>query len=89
MAMTLLLIQAGAIEDDSNNEYIKFTKTASAVNEVTVANAATTNAPNVSVTGSDTNIDFNLTPKGIGRVTINGNGKIQWSCRKSNRIWNI
>jgi hypothetical protein len=31
----------------------------------------------VSATGSDTNIDLNLTPKGIGRVTFNGNGKIQ------------
>jgi hypothetical protein len=78
----IVIDNAGAIEDDSNNEYIKFTKTASAVNEITVANAATTNAPNVSVTGSDTNIDFNLTPKGIGRVTINGNGKIQGVAEK-------
>jgi hypothetical protein len=73
MVMTLLLIQAVQLEDDSNNEYIKFSKTASAVNEITVANAATSGAPNVSVTGSDTNIDLNLTAKGIGRVTLNGN----------------
>jgi hypothetical protein len=78
----IVIDNAGAIEDDSNNEYIKFTKTASAVNEITVANAATTDAPNVSVTGSDTNIDFNLTPKGIGRVTLNGNGKIQGVAEK-------
>jgi hypothetical protein len=78
----IVIDNAGAIEDDSNNEYIKFTKTASAVNEITVANAATTNAPNVSVTGSDTNIDFNLTPKGIGRTTFNGNGKIQGVAEK-------
>ena len=78
----IIIDNAGAIEDDSNNEYIKFSKTASAVNEITVANAATTGAPNVSVTGSDTNIDFNLTPKGIGRVTINGNGKINGLAEK-------
>jgi hypothetical protein len=82
MVMTLLLIHAGAIEDDSNNEYIKFTKTASAVNEITVANAATTNAPNISVTGGDTNIDLNITPKGIGRATFNGGGKIQQVAEK-------
>jgi hypothetical protein len=78
----IVIDNAGAIEDDSNNEYIKFSKTASAVNEITVANAATTGAPNVSVTGSDTNIDLNLTPKGIGRVTLNGNGKINGLAEK-------
>jgi hypothetical protein len=78
----IVIDTGGAIEDDSNNEYIKFSKTASAVNEITVANAATTGAPNVSVTGSDTNIDLNLTPKGIGRVTLNGNGKINGLAEK-------
>jgi hypothetical protein len=78
----IVIDTGGAIEDDSNNEYIKFTKTASAVNEITVANAATTNAPNVSVTGGDTNIDLNLTPKGIGRVTFSGGGKIQQVAEK-------
>ena len=78
----IVIDTGGAIEDDSNNEYIKFSKTASAVNEITVANAATTGAPNVSVTGSDTNIDLNLTPKGIGRVTLNGNGKINGIAEK-------
>jgi hypothetical protein len=78
----IVIDNAGAIEDDSNNEYIKFTKTASAVNEITVANAATTNAPNISVTGGDTNIDLNITPKGIGRATFNGGGKIQQVAEK-------
>jgi hypothetical protein len=78
----IVIDTGGAIEDDSNNEYIKFTKTASAVNEITVANAATTNAPNISVTGGDTNIDLNLTPKGIGRATFNGGGKIQQVAEK-------
>jgi hypothetical protein len=72
----------GAIEDDSNNEYIKFVKTASAVNEISITNQATGSAPSIAATGDDTNIDFNLTPKGIGRVTLNGNGKIQGLAEK-------
>jgi hypothetical protein len=72
----------GAIEDDSNNEYIKFVKTASAVNEISITNQATGSAPSIAATGGDTNIDFNLTPKGIGRVTLNGNGKIQGLAEK-------
>ena len=63
--------------DESSNEQIKFTTTGSAVNEFTVANAATGNAPAISATGGDTNIDLNLTPKGVGRATFNGQGKIQ------------
>ena len=61
----------------SSNEQIKFSTTGSAVNEFTVANAATGNAPNLSATGGDTNIDLNITPKGYGRATFNGQGKIQ------------
>jgi hypothetical protein len=40
------------------------------VNEFTITNSATGNAPNISATGGDTNIDLNLTPKGIGRVVL-------------------
>jgi hypothetical protein len=68
---------ATGIIDESGNEQITFTTTGSAVNEFTVANAATGNAPNISATGGDTNIDLNITPKGIGRATFNGQGKIQ------------
>ena len=66
-----------SITDDSSNELIKFSKTASAVNEVTVKNAATGNAPQVQATGDDTNIDLNLVPKGTGEVTKSGN-PIDW-----------
>jgi hypothetical protein len=72
----VIIDNAGALEDDSNNEYIKFAKTASAVNEITVTNAAASGTPNISATGDDTNIDLNLTPKGVGRATFNGIGKI-------------
>ena len=78
----VVIDDAGALEDDSNNEYIKFSKTATAVNEITVANAAASGTPNISATGDDTNIDLNLTPKGIGRVTLNGSGKIQGLAEK-------
>jgi hypothetical protein len=64
------------IIDENSNEQIKFSTTASASNEITIANAATANNPTISATGNDTNIGLNLTPKGIGRVTANGNAKI-------------
>ena len=65
------------IDDTNGNEEIIFTTTASAVNELTVANAATGNNPNVSASGGDANVGINLTPKGTGAVTFNGTGKIQ------------
>ena len=66
-----------SILDTNGNELFLLTATASAVNEITLANAAASNAPAISATGNDTNIDLNLTPKGIGRTTFNGQGKIQ------------
>jgi hypothetical protein len=78
----IIIDDTGALEDDSNNEYIKFSKTATAVNEITVANAAASGTPNISSTGDDTNIDLNLTPKGLGKVTFNGSGKIQGVAEK-------
>jgi len=65
------------INDSNGNEEIIFTATGSAVNELTIANAATGNNPNITASGSDTNIGINLTPKGIGEITFNGTGKIQ------------
>ena len=64
------------IIDNNSNSQIKFTTTASATNQITIANAATGTNPVVSATGNDTNIGLTLTPKGIGRVTANGNAKI-------------
>jgi hypothetical protein len=65
------------INDTNGNEEIIFTTTASAVNELTIANAATGNNPNITASGSDANIGINLTPKGVGEITFNGTGKIQ------------
>lgn len=58
----------GYIADNNGNEQIKFSTTASAVNEITVKNAATGTAPDIQATGGDTNIDLKLTPKGTGKV---------------------
>jgi hypothetical protein len=73
----ILIDNGNFIGDENGAEQIKFATTASAVNEMTATNAATGNAPELSATGGDTNIDLNLTPKGIGRTTFNGQGKIQ------------
>jgi len=78
----ILIDNGNFIGDENGLEQIKFATTASAVNELTVTNAATGNAPNVSATGGDTNIDLNLTPKGIGRTTLNGLGKINATAEK-------
>ena len=58
----------GFIADANGNEMVIFDTVASAVNEVTLANAATGNSPTLSATGSDSNININLVPKGTGIV---------------------
>jgi len=65
------------IADENGNEQIVFQTTGSAVNEVLIGNAATGNAPVINANGGDTNIDLNITPKGVGRATFNGQGKIE------------
>ncbi len=65
------------IIDENSNEQIKFSTTASATNEITIANAAAGSSPVISATGGDTNVGLTLTPKGdLGRITLNGESKI-------------
>lgn len=59
------------IQDDSGNEQVTFQKTASAVNELEVTNAATGNGPILGTSGDDTDIDLNITPKGTGDIYLN------------------
>ena len=81
-ANNILIDGGNSINDENDNEQIKFATTASAVNELSVTNAATGNAPDISATGGDSNIDLNINPKGIGRVTL-GAGKIQQLAEKA------
>jgi hypothetical protein len=78
----IIIDNTKSINDENGNEQIKFATTGSAVNEFTVTNAATSGHPALSVTGGDSNIDMTLTPKGTGRVTFNGGGKIQQLAEK-------
>jgi hypothetical protein len=54
-----------SILDTNGNELFLLTATASAVNELTYANAATGNGPTFTASG-ETNVDINLNPKGTG-----------------------
>jgi hypothetical protein len=58
--------------DVNGADAIKFNPTVSAVNQFTIANAATGGTPTISATGTDTNIDITITPKGSGSLTISG-----------------
>ena len=62
-----------SILDTNGNELAKVTATGSAVNEFTIANAATGSGPTISSTGGDTNIDINLLSKGTGTINVKGN----------------
>ena len=73
----IIIDSTKSILDESSNEQITFTTTSAAVNNFGITNAATGNTPSLAAVGGDTNIDFNITPKGIGRATFNGQGKIQ------------
>jgi hypothetical protein len=64
----------GDVIDTNGNELLKVSATTSAVNEVTLANAATGNAPTLTASGGDTNIGFKLVAKGTGEITAKVNG---------------
>ena len=64
----------GDVIDTNGNELLKVTATASAVNEVTLANAATGGTPTLTATGDDTNIGMKFVGKGTGEVTARVNG---------------
>jgi hypothetical protein len=57
------------IADSGGNELLKFGKTASAVNEVTVTNAATGNPARIHASG-ETNVSLQIEPKGSGTILL-------------------
>jgi hypothetical protein len=63
-------VDGGFIADANGNELILLQTTTSAVNELEITNAATGNAVQIATTGSDTNIDLKLSPKGSGVVDV-------------------
>lgn len=58
------------LNDANGNTEIAFTATASAVNNLSVINAATGSDPILTTTGSGTNINLNLRGKGTGHPTV-------------------
>jgi len=68
---TGLRIASGkSLLDSNSNELIEFIHTASAVNNLEIANAATGTGPELRATGSDTNINVEIIPKGTGGVAL-------------------
>lgn len=62
----------GDIFGTNSTELLQFTDAgASAVNELTITNATTTNSPSLTATGDDTNISLSVAAKGSGAVVIN------------------
>ena len=59
-----------SLNDANGNEFIKFTTTGSAVNELTIANGASTTGPALSATGGGANLNISLTAKGTGSVEL-------------------
>ena len=63
------IVSGGFIADANGNEEVIFTTTSSAVNEMTVANAATGNNPSITASG-ETNVGLTLSGKGTGGITL-------------------
>jgi len=76
VSSNLQLSDATGIIDENQNSQLIFNTTASAVNYLTLANAATGNGPSLVVAGTDTDIDLNINAKGTGDVLFNGSDVI-------------
>jgi hypothetical protein len=63
-----------SILDTNGNELALLTATGSAINEVTLANAAAGNSPSLAATGGDTNIGLELKTKGSGVIKAEDSG---------------
>ena len=59
-----------SINDTSGNEVIKITATGSAVNELTIANGASTTGPTLSATGGGSDLNIIMNAKGTGAVNL-------------------
>jgi hypothetical protein len=77
------LADLGFIADANGNELIVGDTVASAVNEITVSNAATAGDPTIAATGDDTDVNLHLTPKGAGEVWVDNSVRIQHTALKA------
>ncbi len=66
-----LNVETYSLVDTNANELFKFSPVASAVNEITVFNAATGSGPNLFASGGDTDVDINLSAKNAGKLIFN------------------
>ena len=72
-----IFLGSSGIVDSNSNEVLKPESVASAINEITIKNAAIGNAPEVKATGDDTDIDFIIRVKGTGAFQVmDGSGNI-------------
>ena len=65
-----VIVDTGFIKDGNGNEYLQFSQTASAVNHLTVKNAATGGAAQLIAEGTDANVTIGLISKAAGAVFI-------------------
>lgn len=65
-----------SIFDNNSNEVIGLGSVGSAVNEVTITNAATGVGPSITVTGGDANANLNVSAKGTGVIFSSSNVQI-------------
>lgn len=65
-----------SINDSNGNEIIKTPATGSAVNEVTITNAATGNAPRIAASGGDSAVNLNLRGLGLAKTVTIGAGAV-------------
>ncbi|MDC0367027.1 tail fiber domain-containing protein [bacterium] len=71
-----------SIVDDAGQELLKFSQTASAVNELTISNNAAGSDPIVTASGDDTDIGVTFVAKGEGKFTF-GNGTSRATLRSN------
>ena len=76
----------GFIADANGNELLILDTVASAVNELTLANAATGASPTFTASGGDTNIGVTIFTKGSGTVVIQADN-IQFKSRSGGTTW--
>ena len=72
-----LKVDTGNVIDTNDNQILKLTPVASAVNHLDIINAATGGKVTMRAVGTDTNVDLNLVGKGTG--IIQANSKDVWT----------